>query len=219
MAVRLGHLFCSKTVVGYCSSLLTMSHNTYFFLLSSTSQLCPFTRTSLPSSFPFSPPFTLLLISFLFLLSVPVFDVARPPQVLVTSPAQRKVISQPCEIWTWNLPMGWWRYRGTDSALAAPKPVLRQEYTMILPRELASSLQTRVSENNSVPHSLSTPTPQPLSRSWPPWFSPRPARQGAHYIPIPTSLLQICHLPNQEKSIYFKPVALWARFQSISWNK
>lgn len=166
-----------------------MSHNTHVFLLSSTSQLCPFTHTSLLSSFPFSPPFSLLLISFLFPLSVLVFDVARPPRVRVTSPAQRKVISQPCETLTWNLSMGWWRYRGTDSALAAPKTVLRQEYTMTLTRELASPLQTRVSDNNSVPHSLSTPTPQPLSWSWPAWFSPIPARQGTHYIPPPASLL------------------------------
>lgn len=192
-----------------------MSHNTHVFLLSSTSQPCPFTRTSLPSSFPFSPPFSLLLISFLFPLSVPVFDVARPPQVQVTSPAQRKVISQPCEMWTWNLSMGWSRYRGTHSALAARKTVLRQEYTMTLTRELASSLQTRVSENNSVPHSLSTPIPSHYLGH----DRPDSVQDLPDYIPPPATLLQICHLPNQEKSTYFKPVALWARLQSISWNK
>lgn len=50
-------------------------------------------------------------------------------------------------------------YRVTDSALATPKAVLRWEYVMTLTQELASSLRTTVSEDNSASHSFSTPTP------------------------------------------------------------
>lgn len=46
--------------------------------------------------------------------------------------AQRKVISQPCAMWPWNLPKGWWRQRGTDSAPATPKAVLRWKHAVAL---------------------------------------------------------------------------------------
>lgn len=177
-------------MLGVIALLYWVPQHTSLLSSSFTSQPCPFTYIS----FPF-------LVSILSPLSCPSFSPFsffflplswmwwRPPQVLVTGTEESGFLN----FVQYELDISQ-RAGGDTEGQTTLKAVLSQEHVMTLIQELASSPQTRVSDSNSVPHSL--PIPQSSAWPWSHCFTPRLARTGCmayscSYLPP--------HPPNQEK--------------------